>query len=398
MAATTQGNPFDLPEAALRAQTNSKWSKYGPDVLPAFVAEMDFRVAEPIQAAVRRIVDKTDYGYPMRNGAKAGSALCAAFAQRMKSRFGWTTDPELALPLADLVQGTYAPVLAFTEPGDGVVLQMPSYPPFQEVLRVTGRRMIPLQMRDTGSSYVNRLEDIEKQVDARTRMFVLCNPQNPTGRVFTREELQAFGRFAIARDMIVIADEIHQDIVYPGHTHIPFASLGPDYAARTITITSATKSFNIPGLRAAIIHFGTPQLRDRFLGRIPARLMGDPNAIGVDATIAAWTEGQPWLDSVVAHLHRARDHMVSTIKAEVPQIKVHAPDGTLLAWIDCTALGLNSPAFDFFHDKAKIAFSAGETFDPACAQFVRFNFATSMPILDGILDRLVTSTRARLKT
>lgn len=395
MAATTPGNPFDLPEAALRAQTNSKWSKYGPDVLPAFVAEMDFRVAEPIQAAVRRIVDKTDYGYPMRNGAKAGSALCAAFAERMKSRFGWDADPDLALPLADLVQGTYAPVLAFTEPGDGVVLQMPSYPPFQEVLRVTGRRLIPLQMRDTGSSYENRLAEIEGQVDARTRMFVLCNPQNPTGRVFTRAELEGFGRFAIERDMIVISDEIHQDIIYGGRKHIPFASLGPQYAARTITITSATKSFNIPGLRAAILHFGTAQLRDRFLGRIPARLMGDPNAIGVDATIAAWKEGQPWLDSVVAHLERARDHAVRRIAAEAPQIKVHAPDGTFLAWLDCTALGLNAPAFDFFHDKAKIAFSAGETFDPGCAQFVRFNFATSMPILDRILDRLVSSTKAR---
>ncbi|QQS15038.1 MAG: aminotransferase class I/II-fold pyridoxal phosphate-dependent enzyme [Rhodospirillales bacterium] len=355
---------------------------------------MDFAVAEPIQDAVRRIVDRRDYGYPMRGGGKAGLALAAAFATRMKDRFDWSVDPDLVVPVADLVQGTFAPVLAFSDPGDGVILQTPNYPPFREVIRTTGRKLIALPMVDDGTRHVCDIAALAKECDAKTRIFTLCNPQNPTGRVFTRAELLEFGRFAIERDLIVIADEIHADIVYPGHRHIPFASLGPEYAARTVTLTSATKSFNIPGLRAALLHFGDAALRDRFLQRIPARLMGDANAIGVDATVAAWTEGQPWLDAVTAHLLKARDRLVETVRKETPKVKVHAPEGTFLAWLDCSALGLNTPAFDFFHDKAKIAFSAGETFDPACAQFVRFNFATSMPILDGILDRYTTAVRA----
>lgn len=390
---STPANDFDLPEAALRALRNSKWSKYEPDVLPAWVAEMDFAVAEPIQQAVRRIVEARDYGYPMRDGEKAGAAVAVSFAARMKARFGWEVDPALVLPLADLVQGTYAPVLAFSEPGDGVVLQVPNYPPFRDVIQTTGRKLIPLAMRDGGSRHVCDTAELEGVIDGRTRIFVLCNPQNPTGRVFTRAELQAMARFAIDHDMIVISDEIHSDLVYPGHEHIPLASLGPEIAARTVTITSPTKSFNIPGLRCAVLHFGSARLRDRFLARIPARLMGDPNAIGVDATVAAWSAGQPWLDAVTAHLLRARDRLVGRLQAELPEIRCHAPEGTFLAWLDCTKLGLNTPAFDFFHDKARVAFSAGETFDPACHQFVRFNFATSMPILDKLLDRMVAAVR-----
>jgi cystathionine beta-lyase len=136
-------------------------------------------------------------------------------------------------------------------------------------------------------------------------------------------------------------------------------------------------------------------LRERFLKRIPARLLGDPNAIGVDATVAAWTKGQPWLDQVMAHLLRARDHLVGTLAREVPAIRVYAPEATFLAWLDCRALQLPTPAFEFFHDQAKIAFSAGEAFEPSSHQFVRCNFATSMPILDRILERMIAAIRAR---
>ena len=392
-ASASTANAFELPEASLRAMTGSKWHKYEADVLPAWVAEMDFTVAEPIQHAVQRIVDQRDYGYAMRLGGKAGLAMAAAFSDRMQQRFGWKADPELVQPVADLVQGTFASVLGFSEKGDGVVLQVPNYPPFREVIRTTERKLIPLTMRSDGKRHVCDLKEIAGVIDKRTKIFVLCNPQNPTGRVFSRAELMEFGRFAIEHDMIVVSDEIHADLVYPGSEHIPFAALSPELAARTVTLTSATKSFNIPGLRAALLHFGTRELMDRFHARIPARLMGDVNAIGVDATVAAWTQSQPWLDHVQAHLLHNRDRLVSTLKTEIPQIKLHAPEATYLAWLDCSALGFNTPAFEFFHDRARVAFSAGETFDPAGAQCVRFNFATSGKILDQILDRMIGSVK-----
>jgi cystathionine beta-lyase len=384
---------FELSHSALQARRNAKWNQYGADVMPAWVADMDFAVAAPIQAAIERIVRDGDYGYPLRDGERADRMVANAFAMRMKSRFGWELSPDLALPMADLVQGTCAPILAFSDPGDGVVLQVPNYPPFRDTINTTERKLLSLPMRDDGTRYVFDMDELKKLVDKRTRIFVLCNPQNPTGRVFSREELLALGEFAIEHDLIVISDEIHSDLIYPGREHIPFASLGPDIAARTVTLNSATKSFNIPGLRCAVIAFGSEGLRDRFHKRIPLRLTGQANIVGADATVAAWTECQPWLDAVMDHLLKARNRLVDVLAAEAPEIRLHAPEATYLAWLDCRKLALSTTAFQFFLDHARIGFSAGETFDPDCAQFVRFNFGTSMPILDKMLDRMVTAIR-----
>jgi cystathionine beta-lyase len=390
---TTSHSAFHLDEAALRARRNAKWSSYGEDVLPAFVAEMDFKVAEPIHRAILRSVECGDYGYPMREGAKAEQAVARAFARRMKQRFGWAAEAAQVQVVADLVQATFAPIMAFSEPGDGVILQVPCYPPFRESIATTKRKLIPLTMRDDGERYVFDLAELEGKVDARTRILILCNPQNPTGRVFTREELQSIADFADKHDLVVISDEIHSDLVYAGREHIPFASLGEEAAARAVTITSATKSFNIPGLRCGVMHFGAKALQQRFYERIPARLLGSGNSIGIDATVAAWTECDDWLDGVMAHLTRARDRLVSVLGAELPQIGLHAPEGTYLAWLDCSKLRLNVPAFQFFHDNARIAFSAGENFEPGQEDHLRFNFATSLPILDRILERMVAAAR-----
>ena len=393
LVAAAPARPFELSEALLRARRNAKWNFYGGDVLPCFVAEMDFAVADPIQEVIRRTVETGDYGYPQFNGAKAEHGVAEAFVRRMEARFGWKTDAAEVQVIADLVQGTFAPLLAFSEPGDGVVLQMPAYPPFRETITTTKRELIPLTMRDDGKRHVFDLAELEGRVDARTRILIVCNPQNPTGRVFERDELMALARFAIAHDLVVISDEIHSDLVYDGRRHIPFASLGEEVAARTVTITSATKSFNIPGLRCGVMHFGTAQLRQRFAERLPPRLLGGCNAFGIDATVAAWTRSDDWLEAVLAHLTTARDRVVEVIRAEAPQIRCHAPEGTYLAWLDCSALGLNRPAFQHFHDQARIALSPGENFDPACQHFARLNFATSMPILDEILARLVGAVK-----
>jgi cystathionine beta-lyase len=389
----TGRNGFDLSEEGLRARRNAKWNSYGADILPAWVAEMDFVVAEPIQKAISRFVEQGDYGYPQYNGAKAERAVAEAFAQRMETRFGWRADPAQVQVIADLVQGTFAPILAFSEPGDGVILQLPAYPPFRESIASTERKQIALHMRDDGKRHVFDLAELKGRIDARTRILILCNPQNPTGRVFEREELQALARFAVEHDLVVISDEIHSDLVYDGRQHIPFASLGEEVAARTVTITSATKSFNIPGLRCGIMHFGSEELKARFAKRVPSRLIGGCNAIGIDATVAAWTQSDAWLDDVTRHLTAARDRVVATIRSELPMVTCRPPEGTYLAWLDFAALRLDATAFQFFHDKARIALSPGENFDPDCRHCARLNFATSMPILERILDRLVSTCK-----
>jgi cysteine-S-conjugate beta-lyase len=384
---------FELTRSTLQARRNAKWNQYDPDVLPAFVAEMDFAVAAPIQAAIERIVRDGDYGYPLRDGKRVDAAVASAFAARMKALYDWDVSPDLVMPISNLIQGTYAPILAFSDPGDGVILQTPNYPPFREAIATTERRLIPLAMRDDGTRHVFDLGELTQAACKDARIFILCNPQNPTGRVFGRDELLAIAQFAIEHDLIVISDEIHADLVYPGHRHIPFASLGAEVAARTVTLNSPTKSFNIPGLRCAVAAFGDDELRARFHNRVPYKMMGQCGIVGVDATVAAWRESQPWLEAVMAHLLKARDTVTQVLRAEVPDMHFHAPEATYLAWLDCSRIRQPGSAFQFFLDSARIGFSAGETFDPACERFVRLNFATSMPILEEILERFVRAIK-----
>ena len=237
----TGATDFDI--ATLRARRTNKWHKFPDDVLPAWVADMDFGVAPAIAEALARLARNQEYGYAAREGA-----LAAAFSRRMQRRFGWHTDPADAHPIGDLVQASFSSVMAFSDPGDAVLLQLPSYPPFMAAIKDTGRRLIASPMRDNGTRWVLDLAAYEAAPDPRARVLIFCHPQNPTGRAFTRTELEAVAAFAIRHDLIVVSDEIHADIVYPGNTHIPLASLSPEIAARTITITSATKSFNIPAL------------------------------------------------------------------------------------------------------------------------------------------------------
>ena len=387
-------NSFDLSLDLLRGRQSVKWRKYGPEVLPAWVADMDFAVAHPIRRAMERMVADQDYGYANRPDGGAEGYLIAAFHDRMADRFGWAIDTDLVQPLGDLVQGMFAVISALTAPGDGVILPLPAYPPFHSSIRDTGRTLVPLEMRDDGTRRVIDFVELDRLAAAPgTTMLLLCNPQNPTGRVFTGEELAAIGKIALARDLLILCDEIHADLIFDGARHIPIASLSSEIAARTITLTSATKSFNIPGLRCGVAHFGSGALRERFHRAIPKKVLGTPGIPGIDATVAAWSKGQPWLDEVLAHLEAMRDHVAARIEADMPQIGMRKPEGTYLAWLDCTRLPIATNAFTFFHDRARVGFNPGEDFDPAASQFARFNFATSKRIVDGILDRMAGAVR-----
>lgn len=377
---------FDIP--FLRSRRTNKWHKFPGDVLPAWVADMDFGVAPPITEALDRLARNQEYGYAARDGA-----LAAAFARRMQSRFNWTVDPADAHPIGDLVQASFSSVMAFSEPGDAVLLQLPSYPPFMAAINDTGRQLIANPMRDIGTRWELDLEAYDAAPDPRARVLIFCHPQNPTGRAFSRSELEAVASFAARHDLIVVSDEIHADIIYPGNTHIPFASLSPETAARTITITSATKSFNIPALRCAVMHFGTPALKQRFFARIPSRLLGSPGVTGVDATIAAWDEGQPWLDEIMSHLQANRDWLVQALRSELPGVTLRLPEATYLAWLDCSALELPGSAGQFFLDSARVGLNFGETFGPQDGAFARLNFASPAPVLHEIVGRMADAIR-----
>jgi cystathionine beta-lyase len=385
---TTAATDFDI--ATLQARRTNKWHKFPADVLPAWVADMDFGVAPSITAAMTRLTQNQEYGYAAREGV-----LGDCFVRRMQRRFGWHTDPADTFAIGDLVQATFSSVMAFSEPGDAVLLQLPSYPPFMRAIEDTGRRLIANPMRDNGTRWMLNLAAFETTPDPSTRVLLFCHPQNPTGRAYTRTELEAVADFAIRHDLIVVSDEIHADIVYPGNTHIPLASLHDAIAARTITITSATKSFNIPALRCAVMHFGAPALKERFFARIPARLLGSPGVTGVDATVAAWDDGQPWLDEILVYLQANRDWLAQTIATELPGVTMRVPEATYLAWLDCRALELPCSAGQFFLDKARVGLNFGETFGADYGGFARLNFATPAPVLRQIVAQMADAVRGR---
>lgn len=373
--------------ARRRQNQGEKWRLYPPDVLPVWVADMDFDVAPPIRAALADALDRSDWGYPV-DPARCG--IAEAYCERMASRFDFEPDPSRVELLCEVVQGIYIALLQLTEPGDGVLVQTPIYPPFLKALTETGRRLVEIPLVEESEGYGLDLEAIRRACDPSTRVFLFCNPHNPAGRVFTRAELEGLAELVLERDLIVLSDEIHADLVFSGHRHIPFASLSPQIAARTVTFYSASKAFNVAGLRCAVAAFGDPALQERFRG-LPQHVRGGLSQPGILGTLAAWGEGDPWLAHILERLEENRDYVVEEIPEALPGASLYSPEATYLAWIDCRKLGLPKSAYQHFLAQARVAFGKGEAFGTPGRDFVRLNFATSKEILAEVIRRCADS-------
>jgi cystathionine beta-lyase len=379
-----------LSEAVLRQRSGEKWHFYPDDVLALWVADMDYPCAEPIRRRLQRALDVGDTGYPLH---PMPTRLPSLFAERAQRLWGWDVDPKRVELLSEVVQGMYVAIEQFSAPGDGVILQTPIYAPFLMAVRDLGRalRENPLRLGETG--YEVDLDGLRAQA-AAARILLLCNPHNPTGRVFRRDELEAIGAIAIEHDLVVVADEIHADLVYRGHRHVPFASLSPEAEARTITLTAGSKAFNIAGLRCAVAVFGGRELKKRFLG-FERHLRGGLGGMGILALETAWSHGDPWLAEVLAYLEANRDFVAEFVRSELPGVRFHPPEGTYLAWLDCRALSLAPTPHQFFLDRAKVGLSAGHGFGTPGEGFVRLNFATSRALLTRALEQMAKAVRAR---
>ncbi len=364
----------DLDPVLLRSRRSEKWHTYPADVLPVWVAEMDFPIAAPIQDELRRFVDSGDVGYPI---APRETGLPEVFAERMADRFDWQPDPSGVEILSEVVQGMYVALEAFSRPGDGVLVQTPIYPPFLGSIRDMDRKLVECRMAVEDDRLAFDLDALEAAITPDTRVFLFCNPHNPSGRVLRRDALERIATLAIRHDLIVVSDEIHSDLIFDGAPHVPLASLGPEIAQRTITLNSASKSFNIPGLRTAIAHFGDRALQKRFNEAIPRHARGGIGLYGLYATLAAWRFAQPWLDEVVPHLDANRDVVTRALAERIPEIRVLRPAATYLAWLDCTALELDGPPGAWFLRHGRVALSDGRNFGPGWEAFARLNFATS---------------------
>ncbi len=313
--------------------------------------------------------------------------LFRAASQWIAARHGWEPDPATFAALGDVIQGLLVAIHVFTDPGDGVIVQGPVYPPFLTSVTGLGRRVVDNRLIDACGAAALDLDGLRRLAgDPRTRLLLLCNPHNPSGRVLRRDELEAIAAIAVEHELIVIADEIWMDVVHPGHRHIPFASLGPQAAARTITLTSATKSFNIAGVRCAVAIFGSQALRERF-DALPTRMRGTPSVLGIRATVAAWREGGAWFEAVMRQLDANRQAVAAFVRDRLPAVRHRMPEGTYLAWLDFSALNLDRTAAAFLLDRARVALNDGTDFggDGYCA---RLNFATAPAILAEVNERI----------
>ncbi len=376
-----QCNFDDCPD---RLESDSlKWHRYDPDVLPMWVADMDFRAPEPVIQALHERVEHGVFGY-----GREPADLRQLIVQRMERLYGWAVAPESIVFLPGVVVGFNLACRAVTEPGDGVLMQTPLYYPMLEVPKNLGlsANLMELTRLDDGRYEVD-WERFEGAIDERTRVFILCSPQNPVGRVFTRPELEKMAEICLRHGVTICSDEIHCDIVYEGHPHIPTASIAPEVADNTITIMAPSKTFNIPGLHCSFAIVTNAELRIKFLAARMGLVRG-VNVLGFVAGVAAYKYGQPWLDELRTYLTANRDYLVAFVNTQLPGITTTAPEGMFLAWLDCRNSRIPGSASEFFLEKSRVAMNEGKAFGAGGEGFLRFNFGCSRARVQEALERM----------
>lgn len=373
----------------LRARRTLKWNTFPADVLAMWVAEMDYPTAAPITAALRRAVAAEGFGYPL---PAAQTGLPEVLAQWQERRHGWSIDPAGVHLVADVMKGVALAIETFSGPDDPVVVSTPVYMPFFDVIELTGRPQVHVPIRLRGGCWTMDLDRIDAALSDGARTVLLCNPHNPLGRVFGREELTALADLVMAREARVIADEVHAPLVFEA-SHIPYASLSPVTAAHTVTVTSASKAWNLPGLKCAQVITSNASDTERWQ-HIPLWATVGVSTLGIEASIAAYQEGGDWLAQVLALLERHRT-LVADATSGMPGAR-HVPnEGTYLAWLDFTELDLPIEPAQWFLERARVAMSAGPPFRAPERRFARLNFGTTTAILREALERMAEAVDAR---
>jgi cysteine-S-conjugate beta-lyase len=387
---------YDFDTVLDRRQTRSlKWDRclvdFGlDDVIPMWVADMDFAAPPAVVEAIERRAAHGAYGY-----ASVPESFWAASVEWLRERHGWTIDRRWLARAPGVVPALSLCVNAFTQPGDGILVQTPVYYPFFHAVERNGRRLIrnPLAAGDLG--YRMDLGDLERRIDERTRLLILCSPHNPVGRVWTREELEQLGEICVRRDLLVLSDEIHMDLALPGHPHVPFASLSPALAARTVTLLAPSKTFNVAGLNMSLVVASHPDLLARYATEFDAAGLTIASLFGIVALEAAYRHGADWLDQLLDYLAANVEFTDRFIRDRIPELRFIRPEGTYLALIDCRALGMPQHELDdFFLRRARVYFDSGSWFGEEAVGFERINLACPRKTLAEALERIERAVRA----
>lgn len=373
-----------------RLGTNSvKWDAreriFGSgDVLPLWVADMDLPCPPEVVQAIEARAKHPIYGYPGDNGA-----LFEAAKGWVARRFGAEVDTDWMVAIPGVVPGIQVAINAFTKPGDKVIIQPPVYPPFFSTSEELGRRIVENPLKRVDGKYVMDFDDLRKKIDQRTKLFVLCSPHNPIGQVWSREDLLQLGEICAEKGIMIIADEIHSDLVYEKGAHTPFYTLSEQLANQSVTFISGSKTFNLAGLFTSIAIIKNRKLRNEF--RVTANKMGlnHINLFGIVASTAAYNHGDQWLDELLDYLHENAVMIRHFLSERIPEIKMTIPEATYLAWLDFRELGLYGQELrNFLIREAKVGLNDGFQFGKQGDGFCRMNFGCPRSVLKEALQRI----------
>ena len=384
---------FDFDSPIERRSTGaSKWTKYGEDVLPMWVADMDFRSPEPIVKALRERVEHGVFGY----GASS-EELVEVLCQRMQRMYRWQVTPEQIVFIPGVVSGLNVACRAFGKPGDTALMLTPIYPPF---LTAPGNHgmdavTVPLTLRRAHAGqtldYSIDFDAFERAITPHTSIFLLCHPHNPTGHEYTREEMLRLGEICLKHNLVIASDEIHCELMLDGNRHVPIASISPELAERSITLMAPSKTFNLPGLGFGFAIVQNQQLREQ-LNKASMGIVPHNNVLGITAALAAYRDSEDWLQAVLAYLTANRDVLVDYIQENLPMVATTVPQATYLAWLDCRAAGIQGNPYEFCLVNARVACNDGAAFGPGGEGFLRLNFgcprAQLLQALEQIKDAL----------
>jgi len=374
---------FDAP-IDRRTSDCIKWSQYG-DALPMWVADMDFRSPQPIIDALQERVAHGVFGY---GGDE--EALKSTIIARLQQLYSWTVTPEEIVLLPGLVCGLNVVCRAIGDHGDGVLVNTPVYPPFLTAPTNQEREVhaaeLCLVRQEDALYYQVDYQALEAAIQPNTRLFILCNPHNPTGRAYSREELERITEICQRHDLVICSDEIHAELLMEGTTHIPLATLTPEIADRTITVLAPSKTFNIPGLGCSLAIIPNPELREQFV-QAANGIVPHVNLLGMAGAIAAYGECDDWLEELLGYLEENRDFAHDYVKSHLSGIQATLPEATYLMWLDCREAGIEDP-YTFFLEEAGVALNDGTTFGPGGEGFVRLNLGCPRATLEEALHRM----------
>lgn len=354
-------------------------------VLPLWVADMDFRTPPCV---IEALVEKSRHG--IFGYSDTREDYDEVLHNWFLKQFGWNVQPDWLVKTPGVVFAINIAIRALTDEGDAVLIQQPVYYPFAASIRANRRKLVVNQLVYSEGKYSIDFEDFEEKIiQNRVKLFILCSPHNPVGRVWTREELVRLGEICLKHNVLVVADEIHEDFTYPGHRHLVFADVKPEFSEMAITCTAPTKTFNLAGLQISNIFIPNPEIRQRFKKEITRSGYGDPNIMGIVACRAAYKGGSEWLAELKAYLLGNLNDLRDFLTQRLPQIKLVEPEGTYLVWLDCSGLGLDDKELeDFIINKAGLWLDSGTMFGAGGEGFQRINIACPRAILEKALTQL----------